>query len=93
MTSSNCYGSFYDPRFRNSYMSHEAWAVTGPIFETQLSRRPYPAGKADLHAISPAQVVSTGVALTHPNAASLFSFPRFSAFPKRLAVPDGRETN
>jgi len=40
MMSSKYYGSSHDPRFRNSYMSQEAWAVTGPIFETLLSRRP-----------------------------------------------------
>ena len=38
--SSKYYGSSYDPRFRNSYMSQEAWAVTDPIFATPLSRRP-----------------------------------------------------
>jgi len=64
-------------------MSHEAWAVTGPIFETQLSRRPYPAGKADLHAISPAQVVSTGVA-SHPQMR-----PPSSVFRGFLRFPSG----
>ena len=40
MTSSKYYGSSHNLRFRNCYRSQEAWAVTGPIFETPLSRRP-----------------------------------------------------
>ena len=40
MMSSDYYGSFYDPRFRHSYMSQKAWTVTGPIFETPLSVLP-----------------------------------------------------
>jgi hypothetical protein len=42
MKSSKYYGSSYDPRFRHSYMSQEAWVVTSPIFETPLSHRPGP---------------------------------------------------
>ena len=42
MKSSKYYGSSYDPRFRHSYMSLEAWVVTSPILETPLSRRPGP---------------------------------------------------
>ena len=40
MTSNKYKGLSYDPTLRNSYMSHVDWAVTGPIFETPLSRRP-----------------------------------------------------
>jgi hypothetical protein len=42
MMSSKYYGSSYDPRFRNSYMSQIAWVVASPIFETPLSHRPGP---------------------------------------------------
>jgi len=36
MTSSEYYGSLYDPRFWHSYMSQEAWIVTDPTCPRQM---------------------------------------------------------
>ena len=47
MTSNKYKGLSYDPTLRNSYMSHVDWAVTVPIFEAPLSRRP---GQPDIGA-------------------------------------------
>jgi len=58
-----------------------------------MAARRHPAGEADLHAITPAGVVFTGIAALTLNASSLFGFPRFSTCPERLAVPDDGGTN
>ena len=58
-----------------------------------MAARRHPVGVANFHAISLGGVVFTGVAAITTNASSLFSFPRFSTCPERLAVPDVGETN
>ena len=55
-----------------------------------MAARRHPVGVANFHAISPGGVVFTGVAAITTNASSLFSFPRFSTCPERLAVPERR---
>ena len=68
MMSSKYYGSSYDPRFRNSYMSQEAWAVTGPIFATPLSRRPC---QPDMGALLIAHTPQRAVVLPPPGQEGL----------------------
>jgi len=60
MTSSKYKGLSYDPSLRNSYMSHVDWAVTGPIFETPLSRRP---GQPDIGALLTAHTPQRAVVM------------------------------